>query len=171
MLHRKCQLLPAAIQHNGPFGGSPACSPQQTLQARSHWQPLNTRSVRQRCHATAGASLSAQHLSAAQSWRAALLISWHVSDRALELHVGETTLAFPLSATRASELASAVQVLLQTFAEKQKAERPRRYKSMEYRFQGDRASSKALLRDHQTVSGRHKGRKASPVVDNTQDLE
>ncbi|KAK9813628.1 hypothetical protein WJX73_000760 [Symbiochloris irregularis] len=54
----------------------------------------------------------------------------------LALHIGETVVAFPLSRQRGQELQSAVKALLQTFAEKQKAERPKRYKSMEYRLTG-----------------------------------
>lgn len=56
--------------------------------------------------------------------------------RHLELHIGDTTVAFPLGVSQGQELQQAMQQLLQTFAEKQKQERPKRYKSMEYRFQG-----------------------------------
>ena len=54
----------------------------------------------------------------------------------MELHIGDTVIAFPLAISRAQELQHSVQTLLQTFAEKQKQERPKRYKSMDYRFAG-----------------------------------
>lgn len=51
-----------------------------------------------------------------------------------ELHVGSTTLSLPFNSQRASELRAALSLLLATFAEKAKAERPKRWQSLEYRF-------------------------------------
>lgn len=56
---------------------------------------------------------------------------------ALSLHVGETTISFPFSPERAKQLDGAFNALLQTFATKQKAERPKRYDMMEIKFKGD----------------------------------
>lgn len=58
----------------------------------------------------------------------------------LTLSIGETTVAFPLPAEEAARLQGAIGTTLQTFAEKQKAERPKRWPSMEYKFKGDAAA-------------------------------
>jgi hypothetical protein len=50
------------------------------------------------------------------------------------LHVGETTISIPLPNDKAQELSAAIQEIMTTFAEKQKAERPKRWESMEYRL-------------------------------------
>ena len=52
----------------------------------------------------------------------------------LELHVGPTTLSLPFNQQRAAELKAALALLLATFAEKAKAERPKRWQSLEYKF-------------------------------------
>jgi len=56
--------------------------------------------------------------------------------RQLEIHVGDTTVAFPLQDSAARELSGALVALLQTFAAKQAAERPRRWPAMEYKLPG-----------------------------------
>ena len=56
--------------------------------------------------------------------------------RQLELHVGETTIAFPLRDGAARELSCAITALLQTLAAKQAAERPRRWPAMEFKVKG-----------------------------------
>ena len=56
--------------------------------------------------------------------------------RQLEIHVGDTTVAFPLQDSAARELSGALVALLQTFAAKQAAERPRRWPAMEYKLLG-----------------------------------
>lgn len=58
----------------------------------------------------------------------------------LMLHVGETTVGVPFSKEQALQLDAALQQLFKTFAEKQKAERPRRWEMMEVRFKGDAAA-------------------------------
>ena len=55
----------------------------------------------------------------------------------LELHVGPTTLYLPFNQQRATELKAALALLLATFAEKAKAERPKRWQSLEYKFRND----------------------------------
>ncbi len=50
--------------------------------------------------------------------------------------MGETTVAFPLQDGSARELSAALTALLQTFAAKQGAERPRRWPAMEYKYKG-----------------------------------
>ncbi|KAG2436102.1 hypothetical protein HYH02_011612 [Chlamydomonas schloesseri] len=56
-----------------------------------------------------------------------------VATRPLLLHAGETTISLPFSNERAQELQAAFQKLFQTFAEKQKATRPKRWDMMEWR--------------------------------------
>lgn len=48
----------------------------------------------------------------------------------------DTTISFPLRADEAQKLAAALTGVMQTFAEKQSAERPKRWPSMEYKFKG-----------------------------------
>jgi hypothetical protein len=52
------------------------------------------------------------------------------------LHVNETTISFPFEAAQAQEVTTAIKELLQTFKDKQAAERPKRWKAMEYRHKG-----------------------------------
>ena len=54
----------------------------------------------------------------------------------LALHVNETTISFPFEAAQAQEITTAIKELLQTFKDKQTAERPKRWKAMEYRHKG-----------------------------------
>ena len=54
----------------------------------------------------------------------------------LALHVNETTISFPFEAAQAQEVTTAIKELLQTFKDKQAAERPTRWKAMEYRHKG-----------------------------------
>ena len=54
--------------------------------------------------------------------------------RPFELHVGPTTLSLPFNQQRAAELKAALALLLATFAEKAKAERPKRWQALEYKF-------------------------------------
>lgn len=44
----------------------------------------------------------------------------------LALHIGDTTIQMPFSAAQAQQLDAALATLLQTFADKQEAKRPRR---------------------------------------------
>ena len=54
----------------------------------------------------------------------------------LELHFGDTTVSFPVRADQAQQLAAAVSGVMKTFAEKQQAERPKRWDSMEFKMKG-----------------------------------
>ncbi len=54
----------------------------------------------------------------------------------LALHVGETTISFPFTPEQAHSISASLRSLLETFAAKQKAERPRRWDMMEYRYKG-----------------------------------
>lgn len=54
----------------------------------------------------------------------------------LSLHVGDTTIALPFGRDQAQQLSDAFVALFQTFAAKQKAERPKRWDMMEVRFVG-----------------------------------
>jgi len=54
----------------------------------------------------------------------------------LDLHVNETTITFPFAEAQAKDVSTAINNLLQTFAAKQAAERPKRWQSMEYRYKG-----------------------------------
>lgn len=60
------------------------------------------------------------------------------SLHALSLHCGATTLNVPLSTSHVQSLAGAINGLLKTFAEKQKAEGPQRVDSVECKFSGDK---------------------------------
>ena len=60
-------------------------------------------------------------------------LSWPNADAAvaptatkITLHVDQTSISFPLKPESGRELQAGLQTLLQTFAEKQKAERPQR---------------------------------------------
>jgi len=54
----------------------------------------------------------------------------------LSLYCGATTLNVPLSTSHVQSLAGAINDLLKTFAEKQKAERPQRVDAVECKFSG-----------------------------------
>ncbi|KAK9904865.1 hypothetical protein WJX75_004243 [Coccomyxa subellipsoidea] len=58
------------------------------------------------------------------------------SGTTLDLHVNDTTISFPFAEAQAKEVSAAINGLLQTFAAKQSAERPKRWQSMEYRYKG-----------------------------------
>lgn len=62
----------------------------------------------------------------------------------LALHINETTVSFPFEAIKVQEVTSALNDLLQTFKDKQAAERPKRWKPMEYRHKG-RLSASSLF--------------------------
>jgi hypothetical protein len=55
----------------------------------------------------------------------------------LSLHCGATTLNVPVSASHVESLAGAINGLLKTFAEKQKAEKPKRWEAVECKFAGE----------------------------------
>ncbi len=58
------------------------------------------------------------------------------AGQALSLHIAETTISFPFDPVEAQGVNSAITGLLQTFAAKQAAERPKRWQAMEYRYKG-----------------------------------
>ncbi|PRW57478.1 hypothetical protein C2E21_3963 [Chlorella sorokiniana] len=60
--------------------------------------------------------------------------------QALSFHIGETTISFQLRAEEARKLSTALAGVMQTFADKQQAERPKRWPSLEYVFKGDTAA-------------------------------
>ena len=55
----------------------------------------------------------------------------------LNLQVAECSIVFPFTHDTAQQLSQAMTQLLQTFSEKQKAERPKRWPMMEFRCQGE----------------------------------
>lgn len=63
----------------------------------------------------------------------------------ISFHVNETTITFPFTEDRAKEVSTSIQTLLQTFAAKQAAERPKKWQSMEYRYKGAVLSSRSYL--------------------------
>ena len=67
------------------------------------------------------------------------------ASRTLSFAIGETSVAFPLPAEEAARLSAALGGVLQTFADKQKAERPKRWPSMEFKFKGRQLASYLLL--------------------------
>ncbi|GIL52862.1 hypothetical protein Vafri_8631 [Volvox africanus] len=56
-----------------------------------------------------------------------------IATRPLLLHAGDTTMSVPFTTEGAQQLQEAFQKLFQTFAEKQKAQRPKRWDMMEWR--------------------------------------
>ena len=66
------------------------------------------------------------------------------ADR-LSLHVGETTLTLPFTPQQGAELEDALNALLKTFADKAKAERPRRWEMMEVAWKGGGGAEPELL--------------------------
>ena len=56
------------------------------------------------------------------------------------MHVNETTISFPFDSSKAEEVTSAFIELLQTFKDKQAAERPKRWKPMDYKYRGTTSS-------------------------------
>eukprot|EP00884_Botryococcus_braunii_P003340 jgi/Botrbrau1/13006/Bobra.0389s0005.1 len=58
----------------------------------------------------------------------------------LNLHFDSTTVSIPFDINKAKDLKASVEKLLTTFAEKQTAERPKRWPAMEYRFKGESPS-------------------------------
>lgn len=55
----------------------------------------------------------------------------------LNLHFDATTISIPFNISKAKDLKASVEKLMCTFAEKQSAERPKRWPAMEYRFKGE----------------------------------
>jgi hypothetical protein len=66
------------------------------------------------------------------------------ADR-LSLHIGETTLTLPFTPQQGAELEAALNALLATFADKAKAERPRRWPMMEVAWKGGGGAEPELL--------------------------
>jgi hypothetical protein len=64
------------------------------------------------------------------------------AERSLAFHIGETTVSFPFEEKDVTELSAALQGLLATFAAKQRAERPKRWDMMEYRYEGGCSTQK-----------------------------
>ncbi|GLC48327.1 hypothetical protein PLESTB_000084000 [Pleodorina starrii] len=56
-----------------------------------------------------------------------------IATRPLLLHAGDATMSVPFTMEQAQQLQAAFQKLFQTFAEKQKAQRPKRWDMMEWR--------------------------------------
>ena len=55
---------------------------------------------------------------------------------ALTLQIAETSISFPFQKEQAQQLSNSITTLIKTFAAKQKAERPRRWDMMEYKYKG-----------------------------------
>ena len=60
-----------------------------------------------------------------------------VAGPKLNLQVAECSIVFPFTHDTAQQLSQAMTQLLQTFSEKQKAQRPKRWPMMEFRCQGE----------------------------------
>lgn len=63
---------------------------------------------------------------------------WNVPfvGTSLTFNIAETSITFPFQKEQAQQLSNAITNLIQTFAAKQKAERPRRWDIMEYKYRG-----------------------------------
>lgn len=59
-------------------------------------------------------------------------------ETSLTFNIAETSVTFPFHKEQAQQLSNAITTLIQTFAAKQKAERPRRWDLMEYKYKGMR---------------------------------
>ncbi|GAB4818961.1 hypothetical protein N2152v2_006007 [Parachlorella kessleri] len=55
----------------------------------------------------------------------------------MTFHINETALSFPIKPAQAKELSNAIKDVMQTFADKQQVQRPKRWPSMEFRLKGD----------------------------------
>ena len=65
------------------------------------------------------------------------ILTWFLlAGPKLNLQVAECSIVFPFTHDTAEQLSQAMTQLLQTFSEKQKAERPKRWPMMEFRCQG-----------------------------------
>eukprot|EP00983_Pelagomonas_calceolata_P034919 1093927-Pelagomonas_calceolata.AAC.4 len=72
----------------------------------------------------------------------------------LEMHVSnDTTVSVPISQQAVKQLQAAIAAVLQTFAAKQKAERPQRWPMMEWRFKHT-STHKHCLSTDQLLAGR-----------------
>lgn len=60
-----------------------------------------------------------------------------ILETPLTLNLGESTISIPFSTEEAKNLDASFQSLFKTFAEKQQAERPKRWDMMEYRYKGN----------------------------------
>ena len=67
---------------------------------------------------------------------AMVLTSFLLAGPKLNLQVAECSIQFPFTQDTAQQLSQAMTQLLQTFSEKQKAERPKRWPMMEFRCSG-----------------------------------
>lgn len=105
---------------------------------------LVTQSLPQRCigFKTFGRHTGARRTAAAAFPRrlVAVATAAQAPPRALAFHIGDTTLSFPLRPEEAARLGEALTGVMQTFAEKQKADRPKRWPALEYVFKGDPAA-------------------------------
>lgn len=68
-----------------------------------------------------------------------------VNASALSLHCGDTTLAFNIDSDKVQQLNQQVKDLLQTFAQKQKAERPQRWPALEFIMKGKSCAMDCLI--------------------------
>lgn len=68
-------------------------------------------------------------------------------QQGLAFHIGDTTLSFPLRADEARRLSAALAGVMQTFADKQQAERPKRWPALEFVFKGARRQAGRGRRD------------------------
>jgi hypothetical protein len=82
---------------------------------------------------------------AAPARRRAAAAARAAADRPIELHFGDTTVAFPLRRDQAAALTTAVAGVMRTFAEKAEAARPKRWDSMEFRAEGDGSAGEVEL--------------------------
>ncbi|KAL3138397.1 hypothetical protein ABBQ32_006197 [Trebouxia sp. C0010 RCD-2024] len=61
-------------------------------------------------------------------------------ETSLTFNIAETSVTFPFHKEQAQQLSNAITTLIQTFAAKQKAERPRRWDLMEYKYKEDESN-------------------------------
>ena len=117
-------------------GALPCCAPAPGPRTQRAAALRSAGGRRRRCAAQAGARPSPGPPGRAVGRERRLIGAPAAGARQLEIHVGDTTVAFPLQDSAARELSGALVALLQTFAAKQAAERPRRWPAMEYKLPG-----------------------------------
>jgi hypothetical protein len=67
------------------------------------------------------------------------------AGKKLQLNIGETSIAVPFEPEQAQQLDAAFKKLMETFAQKAKAERPKRWDMMECRFAGSEEQALQLM--------------------------
>lgn len=129
---RDSTMLPATCSNclNTPVQQR-LCKTQRTQRRLCRVKPLV-------CQASAGRRV----LSTCRSQKCACRrLSRYNAGTNLTFNIAETSISFPFQKPQAQQLSKSIQDLIQTFAAKQKAERPKRWTAMEYKYKSEVLSS------------------------------